>query len=186
MAKGKGSGSSKKVLIAAAIAACAQENGDIIPADVVEAARDEDNILHDQFEWNNAKLIQQALEQRAAELIKQCRSMIVYEDRQIVFPRYLTNSETLLKTFTPTAVIATNDGLKRLTMDAELSRIKSAIHRAMSLAIVFGISSEFEDLLQRIIAIEIALANRPAAGDSKSGKGRRKRKRGGESPQLHL
>jgi hypothetical protein len=186
MGKKAKSGGGKKALIAAAIAACAQENGDIIPADVVEAARDEDNILHNQFEWNNAKLVQQALEQRAAELIKQCKSMLIYEDRQIVFPRYLTNSETLFKTFTPTTTIATNDGLKRITMDAELSRIKSAIHRAMSLAIVFGITSEFEDLLQRIIAIEVALANRPAAGGSKSGKGGRKGKRGGESPSLHL
>jgi hypothetical protein len=185
--KSKGGGASKKALIAAAIAACARENGDILPADVVEAAREEDSILHGEFEWRESRLVQQALEQRAAELIKQCRSMLIYEDREIVFPQYLNNTETRHKTFTPTRTVAANDGLKRMTMDAELSRISSAIHRAMSLAIVFGIAGEFEDLLQRVVAIQISLANRKPRDNGKGGgKGGGKGKKGGDSSSMHV
>jgi hypothetical protein len=130
----------------------------IRPKAVVAAARDPDNILHGEFEWSENKLIQQALEARAAELIRQCRSMIQYEERELIFPTYVSAVRTVDRAYEETISVAKNDGLKRLALEAEMTRIKAAVRRAAALAIVFDLQNKFDVMLAEIVAIEAALA----------------------------
>ena len=160
--KGKGTWAkarvTKKQQIANAIAACRDARGIIRPKDVVAAARDPDNILHGEFEWNEDKLVQQALELRAAELIRQCRSIIQYEERELIFPTYVSHPREVDRAYAETVSIARNAGLKKLALEAELARIKAAIKRATALAMVFGLHQKFEMMLQDIIDIEVEVA----------------------------
>jgi hypothetical protein len=161
---GKGGGRkarpSKKELIAIAIASCRDARGRINPRAVVAAARDPSHphhqILHEQFEWDESKLVEQALLARAAELIRQCRSIIQYGEREILVPSYVIEPRAVKSTYIQTMQIA-KTGSKKLVLEAEVSRIKAAIQRAAALAIVFELQDRFERMLQDIIDIELAL-----------------------------
>ena len=160
--KGKGTRSkgrvTKKAQIAAAVAACRDARGIIRPRAVVEAARDPDNILHGEFEWDDAKLVQQALELRAAELIRQCRSIVQYEEKTLIFPTYVSHPREVDRGYAETVSIARNAGLKKLALEAEIARIKAAVQRAAALAMVFNLHEKFELMLQDVIEIEAEVA----------------------------
>lgn len=147
----------KREMIAAAIAGCRDKDGNIRPKRVVQAARNKNSVLHDEFEWNETVLVQQALEARAAELIRQCRDIIVYGERKLISPTYISNPSTPDSSYIRTLAVAKNASMKTLALEAELARIRSAIHRAMSLALVFSLEDQFEQLLEQVSQIEIAL-----------------------------
>jgi hypothetical protein len=172
-------GKPTKEQIAAVIWGLRDEHGDIQPSVVVEEARDPDSLLHDQFEWRSEILIQQQLEARALELIKQCRSIVQMGEFQLIIPTYVVAPRKKKKTYSPTLVIARDNVLKTLTLERELTGIKNAIHRAMSLAIVFDLGARFDTLLREIVEIEADLANRSGSGaGAGSGKGKGKGKGG--------
>lgn len=158
---GRKSGPTKKQLLAAAIASCRDSSGRINPAAVVAAARDPShryhNILHAEFEWDKDKLVEQALLSRAAELIRQCRSIVVYEEREVVFPVYVAEPRAPKSTYIETVVIARNKGHKRLVLETEINRIKAAVQRAAALAIVFGLQAKFEKMLHDLTEIELTM-----------------------------
>jgi hypothetical protein len=146
--------SPKQLALAAAIEACRGIDGIIHKRDVVAAARDPDNILHGEFEWDEDILVQQALEERAAELIRQCRSIVKLGEKELIFPTYLSHPRAADPGYSKTLVIAQNEGLKKLALEAEIGRIKSAVQRAAALAMVFGLESQFEQILREIAEIE--------------------------------
>jgi hypothetical protein len=160
--KGPGGGASapfspKQLALAAAIEACRGIDGIIHKRDVVEAARDENSVLHGEFEWDESILVQQALEERAAELIRQCRSIVKLGEKELIFPTYVSHPRAADPGYSRTLVIAKNESLKRLTLEAEIGRIKSAVQRAAALAMVFGLENRFEDVLREIAEIEAEL-----------------------------
>jgi hypothetical protein len=149
--------SPKQLALAAAIEACRGIDGIIHKRDVVEAARDPDSVLHTEFEWNEKILVQQALEERAAELIRQCRSIVKLGERELIFPTYLAHPRSPDPGYIQTITVAKSEGLKRLALEAEIVRIKSAVQRAAGLAMLFGLESRFEDVLREIAEIEAEL-----------------------------
>jgi hypothetical protein len=150
--------SPKQLAIAAAIEACRGIDGIIHKRDVVAAARKEDSVLHDQFEWDEDILVQQALEERAAELIRQCRSILVLNERELIFPTYISHPRAEADPgYIQTLTIAKNESLKRLALEAEIGRIKSAVRRAAGLAMVFRLEAGFEVILREIAEIEAGL-----------------------------
>lgn len=153
--KGKKSpAQTKQEKIAEAVFNCRDRSGRIRPKEVVDVARDPDNILHNEFEWDPEKNIQANLERQAADLIRRCREFIQYEDRVIVFPKFISDPTTDDSAYVHTVAIARNATLKTRALEAELARIKSAITRASSLAIVFNLQDRFEAMLTEIINIE--------------------------------
>src|SRR4029077_12387494 len=102
----------------------AKPNGDIDPDDVIKAARNPDNILHGAFEWNQDILVQRELRRQAADLIKKCREFQVYGEHVVAYPKFVNNPETVNKTYSRTVVIARNEALKTMALEAELVRIK--------------------------------------------------------------
>jgi hypothetical protein len=149
--------SPKQLALAAAIEACRGIDGIIHKRDVVEAARDPDNVLHGEFEWDEALLVQQALEERAAELIRQCRSIVKLGERELIFPTYLAHPRAADPGYIQTLTVAKNESLKKLALEAEIVRIKAAVQRAAGLAMLFGLENRFENVLREIAEIEAEL-----------------------------
>jgi hypothetical protein len=148
----------KKEAIARAIAACRDANGNITPAAVVAAARNKNNILHGEFEWDDEILIQQALERRAADLIRQCRSIILVCERTVAHPKYVSDPRVDGRSYVETTLVAKSKDLSLDVLDDEVKRIRAMVHRAMTLAVVFGMQDEFETLLQQVVDIERKIA----------------------------
>jgi hypothetical protein len=152
---------SKKERIAIAIASCRNSRGRIDNRAVLAAARNPThphyNVLNPEFEWDKDKLVEQALLARASELIRECRSIIQYGEREILIPTYVSEPRAPKPTYIPTMLIAKNAGHKKLVLEAEVNRIKAAVQRAVGLAIVFNLQEKFEKMLQDIMDIEVEL-----------------------------
>lgn len=146
--------SAKETAIAEAIAKCADANGSIEPKAVVKAARDPTNILHHEFEWDGPTLIQQALERRASELIRQCRNITVISERVLVFPMYVSDVNSSVKSYIPTMSVAKNDTVKRQTFERELQRLSGSVVRIRALSFVFGLQDRFAQVLDDLVKIE--------------------------------
>jgi hypothetical protein len=155
-----GDGLSKKERIAAEIAECRNAAGVIEVDRVIEAARNPASVMHDEFPWDVNVAAQIAWRARARELIRECRTIITYADRQLAVPVYVSNPQTTVGGYIRTVSVARNAAMKRLALEAEVGRIRSAIQRALSLAIAFDLAPQFEAMLQRVVEIEIELGTR--------------------------
>ena len=145
----------QKQALAAAIEACRDADGVIKKEAVVAAAKDTANVLHGEFPWDLEVAAQIAWLARAGELIKECREIVVYGKRQIAIPTYIP--ATTRSGYVRTLSVASNAALKKQALDAEVERIKQAIHRAMSLAIAFSLEAQFEEMLEKVVEIELEL-----------------------------
>ena len=154
MTKKKAKVKSKLQLKAEAIAACKDTRGRIRPEAVVEAARNPDSVLHDEFEWNIGEAAQKYWVSRARELIREVKLVITYEDRRVVAPYYVSDPSDDESSYIETTRIARKANLAKQTIVDEMARIKAAIHRASSLATIFNMTSTFEQMLDLAVTIE--------------------------------
>jgi hypothetical protein len=145
----------RKRRIAAAIEACRDEDGLIQPQRVYEAAKDPDNDLHAEFDWDVDRAAHVAWLARARELIREVRHIVVYGKRQVAVPSYVPSPRTT--GYMKTVTVAKNAALKKAALQAELDRIRGAIQRAHSLAIAFGLEARFETMLRQVVEVELAL-----------------------------
>jgi hypothetical protein len=142
---------------AAAIAACRDKSGRIMPYIVVDAARDPTSPLHDEFEWDVAKAAERDWIRTACELIRSVKFIVEYEDRKIVAPFYVSDPARDESAYIQTARIAKNGAMSERVLRDELARIVGAIHRAMNLAAAFNLKSSFERMLDEAMKIENSL-----------------------------
>jgi hypothetical protein len=149
----------KLELKAEAIAACKDASGRIMPKAVWQAAKDESNILHGEFEWDLQVAAEQAWEARARELIREVQHIVIYEDRKIATPFYVSDPREKASGYIRTAVVAKNNALKQRALQIEVDRIRGGINRAMSLAMIFGLESTFEKMLSQLIEVEKTFAD---------------------------
>ena len=147
----------KAELRKAAVDACKDKTGRVTPQAVVQAAHDKDNILHGEFEWNDTKAAMIQRENRARELIRECREIRVYGERKLIFPVYISDNRTVDAGYVRTVAVAKNAAHKALALNAEVARIRSSIQRAVSLAIVFDLEASFERMLDQVVEIEVKL-----------------------------
>lgn len=153
---------------AAAIAACREKSGRIIPQAVVEAARDPASVLHDEFEWDVAKAAERDWIRTACELIRSVKFIVEYEDRKIIAPFYVSDPGRDESAYVQTARIAKNGAMSERVLRDELARIVGAIHRAMNLAAAFGLKSSFERMLDEAVQIEHALGGDDDGDDARA------------------
>ena len=139
---------------AAAIAACRDKSGRIMPMAVVDAARDPTSPLHSEFEWDLTKAAEREWLRTASELIRSVKFIVSYEDRKIVSPYYVSDPTRTDSAYIQTARVAKNGAMSERVLRDELERIVGAIHRAMALASAFGLKSHFQRLLDQAVSIE--------------------------------
>jgi hypothetical protein len=151
---------SKQELIALEIESLRDKDGNVHAADVVERAKKPESILHGEFEWNVALAAQQAWEARAKELIRACRDIVVYGRRTICVPVYVSDPRRPPdRSYMQRVAVASNDSLKRMSIRTELERVRNALQRAYSLALVYGFEAEFERWLREVEEVVMALGS---------------------------
>jgi len=157
----------------AAIRACEDETGHAIPKVVVAAAQDPTHpsyeVLTLEFNWNVQEAAQAHWEDRARELIREVRVMVVYGDAKIATPVYVSDPRVPESSFIRTVRIARSGPTKRAVLQAECDRIASAINRAIGLAVVFDLEQRFENALAEIMMAANELGSRDDDGDDDDG-----------------
>jgi len=137
-----------------AIEACADRKGRVTPDAVIEAAKNPKSILHKEFEWDVDKAAHAHWTDTARRLIREVRLIVQYDDVKIVAPYYIADAGTDESAYVPTSKVADRHAAAQRALVDELARIKGAIHRATSLAAVFGLTSNFERMLDLAIETE--------------------------------
>lgn len=147
-----------------AIDACRDRHGRILPKLVVEAAKNPRSPLHKEFEWDDRKAAAIQRIDRARELIREVRLMVVYDDRKIATPFYVSDPASRESAYIPTTVAAKDEEVSESILLDELRRIESAVIRARSIAAAFDLVSHFDRMLNDVVEV----------------RGRLKRRKGGE------
>jgi hypothetical protein len=147
-----------------AIKATEDKDGHAIPKRVVEAARNPSNFLHKEFEWDDSVAAQLQREDRARELIREVRVMVIKGEKRVAVPTYVSDPRTTSSSYVRTASIARSSPTKRMVMQAEIDQIRRLIERAMGLAVVFGLQDRFENALNEIVEAGVDLGSRDDDG----------------------
>ena len=156
----------------AAVKACMDSRGRIIPERVVSKARDPKSPLHHQFDWNDARCANTKRLEVAAELIRRFKYTVVYNDIKLACPVYIHDPDSNESAYVETVVVAKDNAKARHTLEDELARIKGALHRAMVLADVFQLSTTFQQMLD--IAMDAERVLHRGRSDAEA-KGKRRR-----------
>lgn len=147
----------KRALIAAAIEKCRDKDGRLHPERVIEAARNPKSPLHDEFEWDLHKAAHEHWIERARQLIREVKLVVVVNDRRLVCPMYVSDPMASESSYIKTQDTAENGALAERVMLAELDRIESAINRARSVSAVLGLDEQLERMLQGVITLRQSL-----------------------------
>ena len=148
--------------IAAELSKLGREFGTIEARTVWQYARDNPKSpLHSEFTWNEREAAEAHWTERARELIRQCGKLIQYRETEVQFrvPQFVHDVRSDEGGYIETAAIKAKEH-RQETLRAEMDRIRSGIHRAMALAVAFGLVSHFEKALAEIIAAEKMLIHR--------------------------
>lgn len=131
------------------------ENGRLLPADVVEDARDPDSPLHSHFEWDDSEAATKYRLQQAGAIIRSVKLEITVRDVPLSVVGYVRDPELDTKTagYRNVVNLRTEEDSARATIIDEMKRVSNAVRRAKSLAAVLGFVEDIEaiDVLARTI-----------------------------------
>jgi hypothetical protein len=168
----------------------ADDQGRIEPQGVVDVARDVNNVLHEDFEWDDDAASDAYRIEQARRLIRFVRLPVRYESRTIVAPFYIVDPqrEAKTKTYVATTVAAKSREMVAKVMTDEFDRITSSINRSFAIAAAFNQMQLFDDFLSNVReAAEAKRAASAAARKKASRKKPRAKKRApGRSPRPEL
>lgn len=143
-----------------AIDACRDRHGRIMPKLVVQAARNPKSPLHEDFIWDDRLAAEQQRLDRARELIREVKLMVVYDDRKIATPFYVSDPSSRESAYIPTTVAAKDEEIAETVLLDELRRIESAVVRARSIAAAFDLTAYFDRMLNDVIEVRGRLGRR--------------------------
>jgi hypothetical protein len=130
-----------------------------------QAKADPNHILHKEFDWDVQRSAEREWDRRAAELIREVKAFVTYEDRVIAVPYYVSDPSTDESLYTTTARVAKSGTMSQHVLKRELAGIKAAINRALGLAMAFNLKSSFERMLDEVVRIESRLAEFESSED---------------------
>lgn len=151
-----------------AIEGCQDSKGRVTPDAVIEAAKDPKSILHGEFEWNVNKAAYQSWTETARRLIREVRLIIEYQDVRVVAPYYIADPGTDDSSYVETLRIANKHTSAQRALTDELARIKGAIQRAKALAAVFGLTANFERMLDLAVETERTFSSNEIASSTQT------------------
>jgi hypothetical protein len=142
-------------VLRSAIEATADDEGRVTPSGVVKAAYDEDNPLHDYFEWRDDVAAHQHRLAVARSLIREVRYQVMdTTNRNVSVVNYL-HIPGNQQGYIPLSAASRNRKLSTEIMMSELSRCESAITRARDIADVLELRQELDALLERVIGVRV-------------------------------
>ena len=118
----------------AAIAACQDKSGSIIPSLVVAAAKNPKSVLHSEFNWNLKEAAMMHWLDRAKELIREVKLKVIIEDKTIIAPFYVSDPGRDDSAYIKTVSVAKETDVAEMVLLDELKRCEVAINRARSRA----------------------------------------------------
>lgn len=154
------------VEVASVLRALERENGRLIPADVVDAARDPASPLHAHFEWDDSAAAEKYRLDQARTLIRSVKIEVTVRDVPLSVVGYVRDpgADTKDAGYRNVAALRSEEDAARAAIVDEMKRVANAARRAKTLAAVLGLSDEIEriDAIARTVS-ERATVMREAA-----------------------
>ena len=140
----------------AAVRACADRRGRIIPRSVVEAARNPSNPLHDLFIWDDGVAAHKYRLETASRIIREIRIVVEVDERKTRTICYVRDP---VLPPSQSGYIALSSVERRsdqavLIVSGEIGRAIAAVTRARDIADQCGLRRELEAELRRLIILQ--------------------------------
>lgn len=142
----------------------ADARGYIEPARLIEVAREPDNLLHDEFEWDVRRAAEEQWIEQARRLIRLVRVEFTVEHREIRAVGFVVDPDRPPKSrrYVDISMVARNRAQAHQIILDEMSRITAAVRRAQAIAMVLGLEDELDRLLDNVRVV-IAAAEQAEA-----------------------
>jgi hypothetical protein len=149
--------------IKAALRELESEDGRLLPADVVNAARDEDSVLHSHFQWNDTIAGEKYRLSQARQLIRLVRVDVIVHEIPLNVVSYLRDpdSEAHSAGYRSVVALRTEVDSARAAIIAEMSRVASAVRRARLVAAVLGVDGDIEAISALAAAVTERVSTPP-------------------------
>jgi hypothetical protein len=131
----------------------ATEHGGVVtPAQVVEAARDPANPLHEEFEWDDSVAAEQWRLAQARTLIRSIRVVVSVHNVQFQCQGYVHDPDTNGQGYTTIARLRTDRDRAEQALAVEINRVTSSAARAREIALGLELSEQIEQQLRQAIS----------------------------------
>ena len=150
-------GEAKRRAIAVECHLIADKNRGILrPSDVVKAARNPANVMHDSFEWDNDKAGDLYRLEQAREIIRSVQFTKITDERIYRFPVFVRDPYTEHGTqgYARTLDVATDEDRAKDVLRNELAQIHARIVRARTLSIAMGLDGKFAPLVSMVADLQ--------------------------------
>jgi hypothetical protein len=120
----------------------------LLPADVVEKARDPDSPLHSHFEWDNTAAAEKYRLVQARTLIRTVKLMVTVHDVPVSVSYYVRDPEADAQQAGYRSVVSLRseeDAARNAVIDA-MKRVSNAVRHAKELAAVLGVAGDLETI----------------------------------------
>lgn len=139
-----------------------EKDGRLDPADVVEAARNPDSILHGYFEWDDSEAAKQHRLGQARQLIRRVKIEVVVRDVPVDVVRYVRDTEDGAGHYRDIMRVRDEADVARAAVIDEMMRVSKAVRRAKAVAAVLGVADDI-GRIGDIAASVTDQVSRPAA-----------------------
>lgn len=134
--------------------------GRLTPEAVVEDAKREDSPLHGFFKWDLSAAAEQHWLDRARQLIRAVKVVVVRNDYTFKAPFYVPDPSRAHKEQGYASVVTLREDpvMARQSLVQECERAAASLKRARTIAIALGMENEIEAILDRLMGFHQQLA----------------------------
>jgi hypothetical protein len=171
----------RKFVIKRAIEETANDDGIVTADAVVDAARNKNSPLHDEFEWDDSVAGHQYRLDQARSLIREVRYISLDVTESVIKTvAYVRDPRLPPKTqgYVSLQSVSRNKKLAADVVMAELNRCEAALNRANDVATILGIDVKIDEIRASVHELKSEVADNalpPKRGRPSAGKGRRGR-----------
>lgn len=132
-----------------------ERDGRLLPADVVEAARDPASPLHSHFEWNDSAAAEKYRLDQARTLIRSVKIEVTVRDVPLSCVGYVRDPEAGPKSagYRNVMKLRSEEDAARAAIVDEMKRVSDAARRAKAVATVLGMTDaiqQIDELAQQV------------------------------------
>jgi hypothetical protein len=151
------------------------ENGEITPQDLVEAARDDNTPIHGLFNWDDESAANEQRLNTARTILRRVTFARTTRSITLKVPAYIRNPNALarVQSYKLIEKIEQRSEEAREVLAMELKRIMGAIDRGRAIAGVLDLGDYFDEMLEMAQTVERILDGTPppkGRGGGKTGK----------------
>ncbi|MFO0271514.1 MAG: hypothetical protein ACK53W_13385 [Gemmatimonadota bacterium] len=145
-------------------------DGRIVPAEVVDAARDPTSPLHGHFEWDDTVAAERHRLDQARQLIRQSMLHVTVREVPLTVPRYIRDPDATAREagYIATMRARSDEDIARAAIVAEMQRVAQAARRAKALAAVLGVAADIDaiDDLAAGVTTRVQATNIPTGAEA--------------------